>query len=583
MTGFFDHVREGLSKLRATLVHNRRGGKRLNIFVFAALIAAISFAPFIMMRSFAAQNASKFVLTPTEVTIFTGRAKNPAAGVQEAAPQTMRLTVLAFPTGKGLTWESSNTGIVKVESGDIKAVAPGDANITVKSGDSSATCKVKVVAAPTTSWDIEADTKWYDNNKSAFTITTAEQLAGLAVLVKSGDNGGGSSFVGKTITLSKEIDLRAHEWIAIGINDNGAKDRPFSGTFDGNGHAITGLYINNTNSTENQGLFGYIGKAGAVKNLRLSGRVVISGSNVGGVAGLNHGAVTNCIMTGSVGIAGNVKFVGGVVGVNDVNGAKVANSAMTGSVVGTENVGGVVGKNANGSTVANSAMTGSVTCTAENVGGVVGWNIGGSEVANSAMTGSVEGPLRGVGGVLGKNEGIGSTVTNCGWFAGATTNGIGSPTTDPGATSFDAADTPVTTILLDTYDRVAIINTSSDMTVRTCPGVSADLKVVISPDTVATIGTFAISGDAPTAPVTFNTLGSADVEISAPVASVAGAKDYKAKVQGRLTVQPKPPTPDPDPKPAPGGSSSSGCSAGAGGIAMLALAAAAMRGRKGKR
>ncbi|MEG1913424.1 MAG: Ig-like domain-containing protein, partial [Cloacibacillus sp.] len=151
-----------------------------------------------MMRSFAAQNASNFVLTPTEVTIFAGREE------PWAEAQTMRLTVLAFPTGKGLTWTSDKLAVVTVKSGDITAGTPGDATITVKSGDSSATCKVKVVAAPTTSWDIVADTKWYDDNKtsSAFTITTAQQLAGLAVLVKSGDNGGGSSFAGKTITLS---------------------------------------------------------------------------------------------------------------------------------------------------------------------------------------------------------------------------------------------------------------------------------------------------------------------------------------------------------------------------------------------
>ncbi|MEG1913101.1 MAG: Ig-like domain-containing protein [Cloacibacillus sp.] len=570
-----------------------------------------------MMRSFAAQNASNFAVTPGEVTIFAERAAN--VNVTSADAQTMRLTVTSIPTGKGLTWTTSDKSIVQVtDSGDITAASSGEANITVTHTDGrQAACKVKVVAAPTENWAASADTKWYDDNKtsSAFTITTAAQLAGLAKLV----NAGSEDFSDKTITLSNDIDLSAGEWTAIGTYA-----QPFKGTFNGGGHAITGLYINEAGA-EDQGLFGQIGSMGAVKGIRLSGCVTggdfvggVAGQNsrgvqdlningstvtnctmtgsvngtsgVGGAAGVNFGAVTNCAATGSVtGTDGSVGGVAGknmgVVGVN--NGGVVSNSAMTGSVNGKSSVGGVAGFNHGGGTVTNSAMTGGVNGTS-NVGGVAGYNMNGGTVSNSAMTGSVNGTSN-FGGVAGYNMDV-ATVTNCGWLADAHTIGIGndenSQSTD--VTSFDAAGTPVTTILFDDYELKAAVNTSSEMAVRTYPGASAALKAVASPD-IAKIENFAISGDVTAARVTGLAIGSADVTVSALAA--AGARDYKAKVQAHLTVLPGPPKPEPepepepgpDPKPAPGGSGSSGCSAGAGGIAMLAVAAAAMRGRKTKR
>ncbi|MEG1824883.1 MAG: hypothetical protein RR501_08905, partial [Cloacibacillus sp.] len=207
------------------------------------------------------------------------------------------------------------------------------------------------------------------------------------------------------------------------------------------------------------------------------------------------------------------------------------------------------------------------------------------KVTNSAMTGSVNGTSK-VGGVAGDSGNWDGTVTNCGWLADAHTIGIGidynPQSTD--VTSFDAAGTPVTTILFDDYELKAAVNTSSEMAVRTYPGASAALKAVASPD-IAKIENFAISGDVTAARVTGLAIGSADVTVSALAA--AGARNYDAKVQARLTVLPEPskpePEPGPEPQPAPGGSGSSGCSAGAGGIAMLAVAAAAMRGRKTKR
>ncbi|MEG1823241.1 MAG: hypothetical protein RR501_00545, partial [Cloacibacillus sp.] len=86
----------------------------MNIFAVAALIAVIGFAPFMMKRSFAAQNASNFTVTPKEVTIFAAR--EASSGVTSGDAQTMRLTISVFPAGEGLTWKSDNKNSVTVNT-----------------------------------------------------------------------------------------------------------------------------------------------------------------------------------------------------------------------------------------------------------------------------------------------------------------------------------------------------------------------------------------------------------------------------------------------------------------------------------
>jgi hypothetical protein len=108
-----------------------------------------------------------------------------------------------------------------------------------------------------TVWDGTADTSWYVGHETAseYELSTAEQLAGLAQLVN-----GGNAFAGKKVTLAGDIDLGGegggHSWTPIGtyIPRN---SKPFNGTFDGKGHSISGLYINEPNEN-NQGFFGTV-------------------------------------------------------------------------------------------------------------------------------------------------------------------------------------------------------------------------------------------------------------------------------------------------------------------------------------
>ena len=237
-------------------------------------------------------------------------------------------------------------------------------------------------------WDSRADTGWYSDNEYEFTISTAAELAGLAQLVN-----GGTDFSDKTITLAADIDLAGREWTPIGTGWVDFSRRiTFNGTFDGGGRTISGLYINSTNDV--QGLFGYVGEEGTVKNVTVAGSVT-GGTDVGGVVGCNDGTVTGCCNTGSV--TGN-QDVGGVVG-NSYSTVKYCYN--TGNVNGSNYVGGVVGWGASGSYSYNTV------CYSYNTGNVSG----------GTNVGSVMGYL-----------GTSSTITNCYYLTGTADSGVGSGT-----------------------------------------------------------------------------------------------------------------------------------------------------------
>ena len=240
-----------------------------------------------------------------------------------------------------------------------------------------------------------------------YQIATADDLLEFAKLVN--DDGETTA----NAILTADIDLSDKSWIPIGsINQ-------YRGTFDGDGHTISGLYIDSNDYY--QGLFGYLStdgdNTGTVQNLTVSGSVS-GGMYVGGIAGNNRGSVTGCAFSGSV--SGN-SYVGGVVGENS---GSVTNCAFSGSVTSSSSyVGGVVGENSDGSTVENCYNTGTVTGTDDYVGGVVGENRGISIVKNCYNTGAVSGG-EDVGGVVGNNSSS-STVENCyntGTVTGPSTN-----------------------------------------------------------------------------------------------------------------------------------------------------------------
>ena len=116
------------------------------------------------------------------------------------------------------------------------------------------------------------------------TISSAEGLAWLAKQVNEG-----TSFSGKTITLSKDIDLSAHEWVPIGTQAH-----PFDGTFDGGNYQISGMSITVSETNTIAGLFGYVGASTiqdvVIQRGQIEGMVTTNSDlviNLGGLAGAN--------------------------------------------------------------------------------------------------------------------------------------------------------------------------------------------------------------------------------------------------------------------------------------------------------
>ena len=238
----------------------------------------------------------------------------------------------------------------------------------------------------------------------SYTVTSADGLMNVAELV----NGGKTDI---NITLDKNIDLPGKDWTPIGTSF----DNSYKGTFDGGGHTITGLTI--TTKDQFVGLFGYLNRAGTVKNVVMEGIQITSNhmfGNTGGVAGFSWGTIENCSVSGSV---SGTKCVGGVVGAQKAGSITGCSSSAT--VKGTVDVGGVAGEKWGSMTACYA--TGNVTLEIDSPknlsgGGLVGFNGGSSVLAcyatgNVTSTGSSTGNVH-IGGFLGDNY---TTVTACYW------------------------------------------------------------------------------------------------------------------------------------------------------------------------
>ena len=238
----------------------------------------------------------------------------------------------------------------------------------------------------------------------SYTVTSADGLMNVAELV----NGGKTDI---NITLDKNIDLTGKDWTPIGTSF----DNSYTGTFDGGGHTITGLTI--TTKDQFVGLFGYLNRAGTVKNVVMEGIQITSNhmfGNTGGVAGFSWGTIENCSVSGSV---SGTKCVGGVVGAQKAGSITGCSSSAT--VKGTVDVGGVAGEKWGSMTACYA--TGNVTLEIDSPknlsgGGLVGFNGGSSVLAcyatgNVTSTGSSTGKVY-IGGFLGNNY---TTVTACYW------------------------------------------------------------------------------------------------------------------------------------------------------------------------
>ena len=265
----------------------------------------------------------------------------------------------------------------------------------------------------------------------SYTVTSADGLMHVADLV----NGGKTDI---NITLDKNIDLTGKGWTPIGTD----YDNSYKGTFDGGGHTIKGLTF--TTNDEYAGLFGWLNRAGTVKNVVMEGVQITSnqiyGGSIGGVVGSGWGTIENCSVSGSV--SGTV-YVGGVVGVQI--GGSITGCSSSATVKGTVDVGGVAGQTNSSATLTACYATGNVTIEinpAKNIAGgsLVGMNAGSSLLAcyatgNVTSTGSSTGKVH-IGGFLGNNY----TTVTAGYWKNNHEQGIGYNRESTGATKVDGTD-----------------------------------------------------------------------------------------------------------------------------------------------
>ena len=282
------------------------------------------------------------------------------------------------------------------------------------------TYTVSLAAAKDLGYTIESN--------GSYTVTSADGLINVAELV----NGGKTDI---NITLGKNIDLTGKGWTPIGTN----YEKRYKGTFDGRGHTIKGLTV--TTNDQFVGLFGWLNRAGTVKNVVMEGVQITSnqiyGGSIGGVVGSGWGTIENCSVSGSV--SGTV-YVGGVVGVQI--GGSITGCSSSATVKGTVDVGGVAGQTNSSATLTACYATGNVTleiAPKKNIagGGLVGMNAGSSLLAcyatgNVTSTGSSTGKVH-IGGFLGNNY---TTVTACYWKNNHE-QGIGYNRESTGATKVD--------------------------------------------------------------------------------------------------------------------------------------------------
>ncbi len=261
------------------------------------------------------------------------------------------------------------------------------------------TYTVSLAAAKDLGYTIESN--------GSYTVYNADGLLNVAELV----NGGKTDI---NITLDKNIDLTGKDWTPIGTD----YDNSYTGTFDGGGHTITGLTF--TTNDKYAGLFGWLNKAGTVKNVVMKDVQITNNRSwsafAGGVAGYSWGTIENCSVSGSV--SGTV-YVGGVVGAQ-IDGS-ITGCSSSATVKGTTDVGGVAGQTNSGATLTACYATGNVTLEIDPIrnisgGGLVGFNGGNGLLAcyatgNVTSTGSSTGNVH-IFGLLGDNY---TTVTACYW------------------------------------------------------------------------------------------------------------------------------------------------------------------------
>ncbi|NCB43471.1 MAG: hypothetical protein EOM59_12760 [Clostridia bacterium] len=235
-------------------------------------------------------------------------------------------------------------------------------------------------------------------------VASATSLAAIATAVNAG-----TDYSGKTIKQTADITLTGN-WTPIGTSSG---NHPFKGTYDGNGHTISGLNV--PSGSAESGLFGLVVDAN-IKNLIIDAPTVSGAGHIGALAGevdsISASAIQNvAVVGGTVTSTGN--YTGGLIGQTSANGTlTISGCYTTGDISGTTHVGGIVGNfvstNAT-SSIENCYALGDITASGGFAGGITGYayyqSVASVErIVNVFATGTVTATYNG-GGIVGYANG----------------------------------------------------------------------------------------------------------------------------------------------------------------------------------
>lgn len=208
----------------------------------------------------------------------------------------------------------------------------------------------------------------------------------------------------KTVLLDVDIDLGETDYVPIPT---------FGGTFDGQGHTISGLSLDGDGA--HMGLFRYVQEGGTVKNLTVTGNIDSAGtmSEIGAIVGTNMGTITGCTFSGTISGASNV---GGIAGTNEATGM-IYDCKTEGYAAGDHYVGGIVGQNLG--TVSYCSNTAGVNINASDSAGAATENLDDLTFSGVTDDSDDDEPKRAntstdVGGIAGFSSGVIIGCTNWG-------------------------------------------------------------------------------------------------------------------------------------------------------------------------
>lgn len=234
---------------------------------------------------------------------------------------------------------------------------------------------------PTDTWDGTTDTEFDGKGTKAepYQITSAEELAGLAVLVRGSSN---TNYNAKYYELKTNVDLNNRPWTPIGGGGKVVKVK-----FDGGNFTVSNLSI--SGQGVHTGLFSNLNVGAEIKNLCVK-NATLNGSECGGIAGIGSGGLfENCHVSGVTFSLSSNSRAGGIIARysgNDnltIRDCTVNINNTFSDATATVNMGGIIGAsgiNDNDSKlyIEDCTVTLGVThATAEkgaNIGGIIAYN-----------------------------------------------------------------------------------------------------------------------------------------------------------------------------------------------------------------